>query len=271
MLNWLARYAPAAAHLVGDRGRARGSILDVGCGPHGLACARPAIRFVGLDVEFRAPVAPSMTDVRAAPGPLPFADASFHTVLSLDTLEHIPRPDRPGFVAELARVAACEVLFACPSSDAAGLDEAVRARYAAAGQEAPGWLAEHGLYRLPEPAEIEELVRAVPGFRARPWPMVNGVLSSAVTLADLFELHNDTAREAEELRDEWVELLSGATFGPSLRAGWVLERDEPRTAIVPEGAAASGLPAALRCPRCGGSFEWAGDTLACTGCGSVST
>ena len=54
MLNWLARYAPAGAMLLED-GRATGSILDVGCGPHGLACAHPDVPFVGLDVEFPAP------------------------------------------------------------------------------------------------------------------------------------------------------------------------------------------------------------------------
>jgi hypothetical protein len=36
-----------------------GSILDVGCGRHGLACARPGLPFVGLEVAFDAPPAPN--------------------------------------------------------------------------------------------------------------------------------------------------------------------------------------------------------------------
>ena len=37
MLNWLARYAAVIDHVVDADGRPRTSVLDVGCGPHGLA------------------------------------------------------------------------------------------------------------------------------------------------------------------------------------------------------------------------------------------
>ena len=39
MLNWLTRYAPAMAAL--EEGGDPGSILDIGCGQHGLSCVRP--------------------------------------------------------------------------------------------------------------------------------------------------------------------------------------------------------------------------------------
>jgi phosphoethanolamine N-methyltransferase len=119
VLNWLARYAPAGTAILDDHGRATGSVLDVGCGPHGFACAHPDVPFVGLDVEYPQPVAASMSAIQAPPGPLPFGDGAFHTVLSLDTLEHVPRPARASFVSEIARVAAHRVLLACSSAGAA--------------------------------------------------------------------------------------------------------------------------------------------------------
>jgi hypothetical protein len=268
MLNWLARYAPAGAALLAD-GRPTGSILDVGCGPHGLACAHPDVPFVGLDVEFPRPVAPSMVGVEAPAGPLPFVDGAFDTVLSLDTLEHIPRPDRAGFVAELARVAARRVLLACPSDEGAPLDALVRKRFLAQHGMVPDWLAEHDEHVLPSVAEIHGFVEAVPGFRARPWPMVNGLLSGLLPWADLFEFSGQAAAEATLRRDEWVRLLENADFGPSFRSGWVLERVEARTPVVRLDDLDRSVAAALRCLACGAPHSWDSGAPACTSCGHL--
>src|SRR6476659_4844077 len=103
MLNWLTRYTPAALAVLDDVG----SILDVGCGPHGLACIAPEVPFVGADVAFERAPAPPIVAVTLRPGPLlPFPDDPFDTVLCLDVLEHIARPERAPFLHELARVAA---------------------------------------------------------------------------------------------------------------------------------------------------------------------
>lgn len=45
---------------------------------------------------------------------LTFADQSFDFVVSCDTLEHVPAPDRAAFWGELLRVARCGVLLAAP-------------------------------------------------------------------------------------------------------------------------------------------------------------
>ena len=115
MLNWLTRYVPAAAAVLDDAG----SILDVGCGPHGLACLAPDVPFTGADVTFNGVTAPSMVPVVLELGPLlPFPDASFDTVLCLDVLEHVPPGERKPFVAELARVSARRVVLADSRSPA---------------------------------------------------------------------------------------------------------------------------------------------------------
>ena len=103
MLNWLTRYTPAALAALHDAG----SILDVGCGPHGLACIAPDVPFVGADVAFDGEPAASMVAVVLQDAPeLPFPDDAFDTVLCLDVLEHVPPAERAPFVRELARVAA---------------------------------------------------------------------------------------------------------------------------------------------------------------------
>jgi hypothetical protein len=268
MLNWLARYAPAGALLIED-GRPTGSILDVGCGPHGLACAHPDVPFVGLDVEFPHAIAPSMVGIQAPAGPLPFADGAFDTVVSLDTLEHVPRPDRAGFIAELTRVAARRVLLACPTDEGAELDAMVRRRIEEAGLGAPGWLTEHAQHVLPSRAEIEAFFAAVPGVTAKPWPMVNGLLSSLLPWADLFEFAGAAAAESAERRNEWVQLLERADFGPSFRGGWIIERDQPLVPILGTDDLDGHIAAALRCLHCAEVHERVDALqLRCTGCGN---
>src|SRR5689334_6658552 len=103
MLNWLTRYAFVSAELeLAPDGTLRESVLDVGCGPHGLSTAAPETKFAGVDVTFPTEVAPGMVAFRNEPGPLPFADGAFDTVVCLDVLEHVPPAERAGFVHELA-------------------------------------------------------------------------------------------------------------------------------------------------------------------------
>ena len=260
MLNWLTRYAPAVSVLAEAEPE---SVLDVGCGPHGLACALGGYPFVGLDVSFPGTVADSMLAVRAEPGPLPFADAAFDTVLSLDVLEHVPRPDRAGFVAELARVAARRVVLVCPTDAAAGLDELVSKRVTAGGAPEPQWLAEHREHGLPSPDEVAALC-SVDGFRLEPLPMVNGLLSALAAIADLDpELSGAAKAESAYNTLDWLDVFNGATHGPVIRAGYVLHRVEPREPRVSTADLTTTTAAALRCPACGAPHD---ERFVCTGC-----
>jgi SAM-dependent methyltransferase len=231
MLNWLARYAPAVAAL--DEGGPLGSVLDVGCGRHGLACVRPEQPFVGLEINFTGDPAPTMVGYEAEPGPLPFADASFDTVICLDALEHIPPADRPSFVAELARVTAGRLLLACPTDAAQGLDDLMRRHFAELGAPEPSWLGEHAECGLPAAAEVEALVRGIDGFAATPVPMANGLLSTLTVIADMYpDFAAAAAREIRERSAEWTELLAASRFGPSFRDGWMVERTPALTAKI---------------------------------------
>jgi SAM-dependent methyltransferase len=234
VLSRLARYAPAAAVLADA-----GSILDVGCGPHGLACLAPDVPFVGADVAFAGgEPAASMVPVVLGPGPLlPFPDAAFDTVLCLDVLEHVWAADRAAFIAELARVAARRIVLACPSDAAQPLDDLLHARLDA---PAADWLVEH------DDGELATLRAALAGFAATALQMPNGLLCSMIALADRDPATAGPAADGlRRHRREWTALLRTATWGESFRAGWVLERAQPRVAFVPGGLDRGGLAAAV--------------------------
>jgi hypothetical protein len=247
MLNWLSRYAPALAAL--EQAGELGSVLDVGCGRHGLACVRPELPFVGIDVAFDGAPTPTMVAFQAPPGPLPFADAAFDTVLCLDVLEHLPTADRPAFVTELARVAARRVLVACPTTAAQPLDDRVRRKFAAAGQPVPGWLSEHDEHGLPAAEEVARWAAAVDGFEPTAVPMANGLLCTIAVLADLDdELAARVNRDLRAHAGDWTQLLQNATFGDSFRDAWLLERAAPADALVRTSDLRGSATAALRGP-----------------------
>lgn len=243
MLNWLTRYTPAALATLHDAG----SILDVGCGPHGLACIAPDVPFVGADVAFDGAPAPSMVAVTLEPGPLlPFPDDAFDTVLCLDVLEHIPPAQRAPFLREIARVAARRVVLACPTEGAQPLDDLLRARL---GAPQPSWLVEHGACGLPTHAELAALLESCferDGFAATTLDMPNDLLCSMIVLADCDPAVAPAAADSFRRHGrEWAALLAGATFGASFRAGFMLERTAPRAARIPGDLDRDGLQAAV--------------------------
>jgi SAM-dependent methyltransferase len=259
VLNWIARYAPALDAL---SDAPLGSVLDVGCGPHGLSCVAPEVPFVGVDVEFPVPVVPTMTALRTAGGPLPFADRAFDSVVSLDTLEHVPAHERGPFVQELARVTAGTLVVGCPIVEAAEVDEAIRQMYVQMGAPVPDWVDEHEEFGLPTATEVEGWARGVEGFEARYVPNTNGMLTALAAFADLHPaLAERAATEVRERSPEWAQLFLGGTFGPGLRAMWLLRRTTPAPGLVRGDDLQGTLGPATRCPRCGAPLDAA---LVCT-------
>ncbi len=262
MLNWLSRYAFVVEELgFGQDGRLTESVLDVGCGPHGLACAVPGVEFVGVDVSFPSEVEPGMVAFRNEPGPLPFEDASFETVICLDVLEHIPPGGRLEFVHELARVASRRVLLACPSSEAAWIDDSVRTHYRSRGIPEPEWLSEHDEFGLPTYEDIRAVCESAPGFATRELQMTNGLLSTLAVWADVFpDTAAHAAMEADQLRAQWLDVFVAGRFGNCYRKGFVLERLPARRPRVLASDLRDSVWLAVRCPACGASAllarEW---------------
>jgi len=98
-------------------------------------------------------------DVQYDGSMLPFGEATFDAVVSLDALEHIPPQSRQHFVAELQRVARTEVALAVPFGSPGHTDIEARAleAYRAAHGRDHVYLREHVECGLPTLDELKTL------------------------------------------------------------------------------------------------------------------
>jgi hypothetical protein len=133
------------ADLVGD---AR-SVLDVGGLPGQLDAFLPGAKVLAANIDEPA-------DLLVDPHALPFRDATFDATTSLDVLEHVPAPDRPGFVAEMLRVSARRAVLCCPlgTPEHVAAEAETHAWYRELAGEDHPWLVEHAERGLPT---LEEL------------------------------------------------------------------------------------------------------------------
>jgi len=112
-----------------------GSMLDAGCGEgetlSRLGAALPArttaVDIVPQAVEYTAERFPSVQVQRQSIDSLPFADGSFDLVVCLEVLEHLPDPEAG--LAELARVAARDVVISVPHEPWFRLGSLLRGKY----------------------------------------------------------------------------------------------------------------------------------------------
>ena len=101
---------------------------------------------------------------------LPFSDRSFEVVVSVDTLEHLPRENRRLFLEELKRIAVHAVILTCPMDSVDGefqartYDTALMRDIESRHSVLPGWLQDHMQKGHPY---REELCDAFPGARVR--------------------------------------------------------------------------------------------------------
>ncbi len=160
---WM-RYRPvvsAIATVVPDQDA---RVLDVGSGSVGLAhfLGRSV---VGVDVEFTdrdwEQVPSRLVPVRGSATHLPFRDESFDAVVSMDTLEHIPRAGRPQAVAELFRVGRRLVVLGFPFGEASSRFDGAALLEERGQGVVLGWRDEHVRYRLPGQELHHEIVAAV--------------------------------------------------------------------------------------------------------------
>lgn len=96
-------------------------------------------------------------DVRYDGKVLPFADDAFDAVVSLDTIEHMPRDERGRFLDECLRVARRYLLVAAPYGTEEHRDSEARLNelYRSVHGEPHRHLDEHVRFGIPTPSEVE--------------------------------------------------------------------------------------------------------------------
>jgi SAM-dependent methyltransferase len=130
------------------------TVVDVGGGTGDLAAHLAGAAVTAVNIDASADVV-----IEPGPHPLPFEDRTFEASASLDTLEHIPVPDRQLFVRETLRVARSRTVLCCP------LGSPARSQVERAdndwfreltGEEHP-WISEHLEHGPPTLEELGEL------------------------------------------------------------------------------------------------------------------
>ena len=125
------------------------SILD--CGGKGLlSLFMREVRVTTANIK--------SADINYSGESLPVLDNSFDLVVSLDTLEHLPRARRMAFIRDVQRVAKKGLIICAPFGTAEHL--AYEKQFLAAGiqsGESSFYLAEHVKYGLPIPAEVVDM------------------------------------------------------------------------------------------------------------------
>jgi hypothetical protein len=150
------RYLPVARFL--KIHLADGSVLEVGSSSKGIT---PYVdrTVVGSDALFPGEIALTLMPV-VARGQLPFRDGSFDAVISLDTLEHVPREFRQLFIDEMFRIARRYVIVGFPEGDAAEQhDAAMEIYFVRQNTEAHEFFVEHREYRIPRQEDVSTYLK----------------------------------------------------------------------------------------------------------------
>ncbi len=100
-------------------------------------------------------------DLWSSGSALPFADGSFTGVVSIDTLEHLPRESRLPFLQECLRVARCYLVVAAPfgSEEHKACEKRLDDLHRAISGQPHIYLSEHVQYGLPGPDDLAQFAR----------------------------------------------------------------------------------------------------------------
>jgi len=112
-----------------------------------------------VDRIFGGPVSQWLEPVCGSILALPFCSEAFDDVVCVDTLEHLPRGERPRAIRELIRVARKRVIISGPAGKFAQWGDAAYADLIARANGAvPSWLAEHQRYGIPSLGDLLEIL-----------------------------------------------------------------------------------------------------------------
>ena len=137
------------------------NVLDVG-GRAGLLGRFADYDVVALNVD-------GSGNVQFGGHGFPFRNCGFSAVVSIDTLEHLPRERRQAFLRECLRVSTGYVVVAAPfgSPDHVASERRIDALYRDVYGHGHVYLEEHIRYGLPTAAELEGLVAGFGAVRHR--------------------------------------------------------------------------------------------------------
>lgn len=137
-------------------------LLEVGSGDVGIAFFFSKYKNIALDISFKDGPIPLQKKVIATSTALPFKSGAFNFVVSVDTLEHLPREYRLLAIKEMARVARKFLVITAPCSKLSEeYEERLLKLFTLRGRLPPAWLIEHRHNGLPQDNEIEELVKSI--------------------------------------------------------------------------------------------------------------
>jgi hypothetical protein len=170
------RYAPVLRHLRACFPvRDHASVLEVGSGALGVTRFWPG-PVTGVDLAFDGARLAHLSQVLGSATDLPFPDASFQVVVSVDMIEHLREEDRFAAIREMIRVSSGDVLLGVPCAPVArDVDDWGRIRCARAANATrsanrvkeiarrSAFLEQHEIAGYPTQSAIETAVRSALG------------------------------------------------------------------------------------------------------------
>ncbi len=259
------RYVPIKPYLTGP---ALASLIEVGSGARGLASIIDD-SFVGIDVRIDGDPAPGMYPFSYDGGRVPFKTGSFHTVVSMDTLEHVPPANRVDFLHELLRISvvARDPRLSLAQRPLRPATPFMRNLFQKLGVGVPAWLDEHDEHGLPPARDVEAILSQLDDWSWRPLPTAGDFVNLLAVLADVIPGTETTLRPVLEQNAAEVEawVMAGA-FGPANRKVYSIERRAPLAPEVDLNNPAT-LIKAITCPNCDGQTQLAPPGVRCAGCG----
>lgn len=147
------RYLPIVS-VIKRKGLQDTSILEVGSGSLGIT---PFLKkpIDGLDVDFSGPQTKLLTKIKGSAFDLPMRKNSYDVVISVDTLEHIPKNQREKSIYEMIRASKRLVVIVVPTGKLAELqDQNLEKYFQKVFGEKDQFLEEHVQNGLPQNDEI---------------------------------------------------------------------------------------------------------------------
>lgn len=133
---------------------ANSKILEVGSGSLGIT---PYLtkQIDGIDVDFSGPKSPYVNKIKGTAIKLPFRKNSYDVVISVDTMEHLEKVDRPKAISEMIRVARKLAIIVVPVGELSQKqDKDLYEYWKKIFNEENQFLKEHVKNGLPEVEEI---------------------------------------------------------------------------------------------------------------------